>query len=413
MKKAVAFTICAKNYLAQALTLRASFLRNNPDIDFYLFLSDSPPDEELHAVIPVDDSIVPNCKSLAFKYNVIEFSTCVKPFCIDCLFNRGYDIVMYIDPDVYVYDRLDSLIDALASYSIVLTPHRIAMLAHEEGLVSNVQIAQNGVYNLGFAALKNDGVGRKIVDWWKERLIQACYLEFSEGLATDQKWMDCIPGYFPRETLISHDAGLNVAIWNLVEREIVLKDGRPYVKNKETNEEFVLKFFHFSGCSPHKIERLLAIIREKDKSNRGPFAILASEYLKQVSANGYSRYSKMTYAYDAFEDGTLILPINRRLYRVNEAEWAKDPDPFLCSGSVYSIFKKSGLLSKKRIAATRDANVSPGFPGETKSRWFLRIYRIMRVVNFFLGIDRYQKVVRGICGHLAHFENQQFLIRKH
>jgi len=37
MNKNVAFTICAKNYLAQAFALRESFYCHNPKSDFFIF----------------------------------------------------------------------------------------------------------------------------------------------------------------------------------------------------------------------------------------------------------------------------------------------------------------------------------------------------------------------------------------
>lgn len=44
--KQCAFTICAKNYLAQAITLRESFKRHNKE-EFFIFLSDDKDKEDL------------------------------------------------------------------------------------------------------------------------------------------------------------------------------------------------------------------------------------------------------------------------------------------------------------------------------------------------------------------------------
>ena len=64
MKKNVAFTICAKNYLAQALTLKKSFHKHNLDCDFFIFLSDDPIglESELGEIVLLDDSWLPNWK---------------------------------------------------------------------------------------------------------------------------------------------------------------------------------------------------------------------------------------------------------------------------------------------------------------------------------------------------------------
>ena len=62
MNKNVVFTICAKNYFAQALTLKKSFLKNNPDCDFYIFLSDLVAEDDTieSNVIQLDDNWLPN-----------------------------------------------------------------------------------------------------------------------------------------------------------------------------------------------------------------------------------------------------------------------------------------------------------------------------------------------------------------
>ena len=103
------FTICAKNYLAQALTLKESALKHN-NVDFFIILADSPTDDINDVnVITLNESWIPEWQSMAYKYNVIEFSTSVKPFVFQKLFNEGYDNVIYLDPDTYVTDKLDYL----------------------------------------------------------------------------------------------------------------------------------------------------------------------------------------------------------------------------------------------------------------------------------------------------------------
>lgn len=83
MIKNAAFTICAKNYLAQAFTLKKSFEERNPNCNFFIFLSDDLGEltDESQDLILLEDSWISNWKQMAFKYNVIEFSTSIKPFC--------------------------------------------------------------------------------------------------------------------------------------------------------------------------------------------------------------------------------------------------------------------------------------------------------------------------------------------
>ena len=88
MSKNCIFTICAKNYLAQALTLKESVRSKEPNTDFYLFLSDASSNEVSDIQLELlDDAWIPGWKQMAFKYDVIEFSTAIKPFCFNKLFH--------------------------------------------------------------------------------------------------------------------------------------------------------------------------------------------------------------------------------------------------------------------------------------------------------------------------------------
>lgn len=67
----------------------------------------------------------------------------------------------------------------------------------------------------------------------EEKLQDQCYDDRDDGTFVDQKWMNFIPAFFPDDVCISHNEGLNVAIWNLHERELVIEGGKYYVKVSE------------------------------------------------------------------------------------------------------------------------------------------------------------------------------------
>ena len=84
-EKKVIFTIVAKNYMASALTLKGSVLKLHSDVDFYIVLADQWDDEEQkkrggNNVLVADASVVPEILSMSFFYDVVEFSTSIKPF---------------------------------------------------------------------------------------------------------------------------------------------------------------------------------------------------------------------------------------------------------------------------------------------------------------------------------------------
>lgn len=403
MANNVIFTVCAKNYLAQALTLKQSVEITNPDIIFFIFLSDDVEGEELPEVILLDDNWIPQWKKMAFKYNVIEFSTSIKPFCIDYLFNKGYENVLYIDPDIYVYKSLNEIFEILKSKSIVLTPHRCTMFDNMRGPTSELIVSLVGVYNLGFLGIKNDIIGKRVVNWWKNRLHDYCYDDKEQGLFVDQKWMNFVVGYFPNDVYISHDLGFNMAIWNIQERELFIENGTFKVRSIENpSKVYDLAFFHFSGYDPYKPENIDKRVNDYTVKEYPQYKKLLDDYRKAEMENGYDKYHSMPYAFNSFSDSTIILPINRRLYRVDSRMHNFD-NPFDAQGEVYIQFKKSRLLSCHQVVNSIEKNQcglkTVGFGNPRHYKLILKL----------VGIDSYQKIM-SLWHIFSRDENTTFLL---
>ena len=90
------FTLCSKNYLAQAITLQHSFKNVHPEIDFILGIVDCLSDEEKKLLdgyffLEMDQLGVEAFESMKSKYNIVELNTAVKPFYIEYFFKNGYE----------------------------------------------------------------------------------------------------------------------------------------------------------------------------------------------------------------------------------------------------------------------------------------------------------------------------------
>jgi hypothetical protein len=89
------FTICAKNYIGLAQALEKSVQQYNDNVDFYIVVADEldtgkePPvaDNVLIAksVLPIEENLWTN---MAFKYNLTEFCTAIKPFSLEYFFKE-------------------------------------------------------------------------------------------------------------------------------------------------------------------------------------------------------------------------------------------------------------------------------------------------------------------------------------
>lgn len=400
--KRCAFTICAKNYLAQALTLKQSFESHTPGSDFYIILADNPGDilPAIDGLVLLDEIWISHWKQMAFKYNVIEFATSVKPFAFKKLFQSGYDEVLYLDPDTYVTASLIPIYDFLKKYSIVLTPHYNNIETNYTGSVTEEELLFVGIYNLGFAAIKNDATGKKIIDWWCNRLENKCYADHAEALHVDQRWMDFVPAFFPDETLITHHAGINVAIWNLHERNLLYNDNRYFVSDKVTGKKFPLLLFHFSGFDPNNT---LIINRRHPRFNTATFPDfkpIINEYAANVLNNNYYSFHQMRYSFNSFENGENILHIHRRWFREYLKLNPVEENPFSTDSEFYKILRKkklgSNLISTDINAGITNQDRKTGSKIESLFRKMTKlVVKIIGIRRFYFLLKYMEKYARS------------------
>lgn len=407
MKTAI-FTICAKNYLAQAYTLKESFCRNNEDTEFFIFLSDRKDIDWLSdEIVELNDSWIPNWQKMAFKYNVIEFSTSIKPFCFKKLFEEGFERIIYLDPDIYVTSNLQYIFDLLNEKSIVLSPHYCNIQEKYTGSVTEEELLWVGIYNLGFCAIKNDIIGNNIIKWWCNRLSNKCYADHKDGLHVDQKWMDFIPAFYPNDVCITHHMGINPAIWNLHERELLIENNEYKIKNIETEEVFPLLFFHFSGFDPFN-KTVLNRRHPKYSSDKFPsFIPLIDEYVKSEYENGYDKYSKLSYSFNSFENGDNIIPLHRRLYRSLE-ELMNDIDPFSTNSKIYNLIKGNKLLTGIKGNSFKTFTKEQSL---NKDKFIRLITGGLILIKKLFGIKYYAALLNNL-KTLIRLENQIFLLKK-
>lgn len=327
------FTICARNYLAYALTLRDSVIKHEPDTDFLIFLSDESVDEAevRDFTVPMSELAVPDLELLCFRYSVLELSTAIKPFCFEYALNHlGYEAAIFLDPDTELYAPLSEVTAALtAGASCVVTPHILEPLPSDGKRPTNSDIVASGAFNLGFAAFSRDQEARAFLSWWGRELLQQCYVKLDEGLFVDQKFVDLAPSFLERISIIRHK-GYNVAYWNLMHRPVEKTEagwtagGAPLV------------FFHFSGVGA--VEPAV-FSKHQDRfsmATMGAGSELVRNYVSKIQANGHRRWSKVNYAFDRFDDGlTIPLPVRRAArysteaadFRAYDAHFWNAPDP--------------------------------------------------------------------------------------
>lgn len=358
MKKVV-FTIVAKNYTGLACLLGQSVLANSPETDFYIVIADEIGDDfempagQYKCLVAKDVLNIAQDKwyEMAFKYTLTEFCTSIKPFCFNFFFSQtGAEKAIYFDPDILVFSSLDTIWNTLNCKTAIITPHTLTLENEYSGPGREMDVMMNGIYNLGFIALKNNAVANKIINWWQKRLEQYSYADKQDGLYTDQKWINYLPVYLNTQELeISHHLGYNVAPWNFYEREIKKKDNEFYVNNRiYPAEERKLVFVHYSGFDYKNLNKntynnnipTLEIYKDTEQ--------LMQQYVNCITKSNISRYFKFTYTYNYFSNGQAILFFYRRLYRRIKEDGKSITNPFISEkqNTLYSLLKKAGLIVK-------------------------------------------------------------------
>ncbi|PYF75458.1 hypothetical protein [Pedobacter nutrimenti] len=424
--KNCAFTIVAKNYIGLARILEKSFKDNNPETDFFVFVVDEFDDMTNATNLP-DNLIfarsileIPDDKwiDMSFKYDLTEFCTSIKPTCFMHLLKRTeYEKIIYLDPDIYVYNSFDVIFKMLDEQSIVITPHFSIIQDIHLGETPERDLMGNGVFNLGFCAIKRSEIAKRMLTWWSERLFDKCYIDSYETYFTDQKWMDFLPCFFNSdELLVTRHLGMNIAPWNFFERKIFLKNEKLFVtsRNRETDTEKVVLpvlFVHYSGYNYNELKKGNVIQNNIASLKKyEDVELLTNFYARAIQENSFifDEFIKEKYKYGVFDNGVTIKKIHRRLYRALKNKGQVVHTPFSSEErSFYSSLQKLGMTKETPINIERTTKFTlQGF--ESKLMLF---NRLMRLIYRLLGFERYLLLIR-VFKPFSRYESQIHLLSK-
>ena len=307
------FTSITNNYLPKACILAETLKSHHPEWKFDLVLAEpliNLTQEKLEFfdnIVTIDELNIPDFDRWVFKHSVMEICTAIKGQASHHIIsNFGAEIIIYLDPDIAVFNSLHELVDLLEDYPIIFTPHQNKPSTDYDSIFENeVCSLKHGVYNLGFFAFRNSGQGKEFLDWWSRRLYDFCYIDFSKGLFTDQRWCDLAPVFFDK-LYIMRKSEYNVATWNITHREVttaadgtILVDGSP------------LRFYHFSSYDSGAGIATVMKYTNEDHILRE----LWNFYRNRLDFYSHGRYNNLKWKYDFFLNGEPVAQPMRELYR--------------------------------------------------------------------------------------------------
>jgi len=342
MSEVHVFTSAALNYIPKVRLLFQSLRTHHPEWRLHLALVDERPSQfdlsqepcdEVHAI---GDLGIAAWRGWAFCHSIVELATAIKPFVLQRLLGLPLaGKVLYLDPDIVIFSRLDDIIEALDNASILLTPHQTTPETSLGAVMDNeICSLRHGIYNLGFIGVSASHIGHGFADWWGQRLYHFCRKDIAQGLFTDQRWIDLVPAFFS-EVAIMRSPRHNVASWNLSSRDLRLAAPGDYRIGDER-----LGFYHFTGFDSGS-HRLMVM---KSAGNNAAAQRLVRWYAGEMALAARDPLARQPWSFGSFSDGTPITPAQRIVYRERPDLQEKFPDPF----------DASAYLAWWRVRASRD-----------------------------------------------------------
>lgn len=329
MGKTVAFTSAALNYLPKVRKLCSSIKRFHPEFEVVLALADERSDvvdfssEPIDRVFALAELDIPDRRRWTYFHTIVELATAIKPFAlVELLAREDVERVIYFDPDMVLFSRLDDMLGRLDGASVVLTPHLTTPEVELEAIRDNeIAALKHGVYNLGFLGVRDTAEGRRFAGWWAERIYHFCVADIANGLFTDQRWIDLAPAFFEGVDILKSPR-FNVATWNLTQRRLAGSLAAGFTVDGEP-----LGFYHFTGFDSGA-HRAMA---HKNAAGNDAVQALVDWYASEARFDADEPVSRLPWAFGSYSDGTAIPLEHRRVYRSRPDLQEAFPDPFVTS----------------------------------------------------------------------------------
>jgi hypothetical protein len=236
-------TLFDRNYIDRGLALHRSLLRHCGEFTLHVLCLDSATQQALESLslpgmtlISVEslESWDPELRAARKDRAPVEFYFTCKPVLLGYLLDRypGSKRVEYLDSDLYFFREPEVAEREYAGSAVALSPHDLE--------ARNADRRKYGEFNAGWVSVSGDGEGPQFVRWWRDRCMEWCRFVVEDHRFADQKYLDQVPGLFPRAVVVRHP-GVNLAPWNIGGRHVELSEQGVRV------EGCPLVIFHFHG----------------------------------------------------------------------------------------------------------------------------------------------------------------------
>ena len=275
-------TIATASHLPKVSAMTQSLRRANPDLPCTLVLAEREPLDPATRSLLVDVDEVLLAREVfgdglaewAAMHSALETSCMLKPSAARHLLRRAdVGAVVYLDADTEHHAPLTPVLDAVASASLVVTPHLSdAPDASAAASQAELDCLVYGAFNLGVFAVADAPEAHRLLDWWDARVRERCSATGTPYL--DQGWMDLATGLFDDVRILRH-RGCNVATWNAAERIVARGADGAWRVDAEP-----LVFCHYAAWDSGAFHSALPALRTRNPG----FVELATAYGRELAA---------------------------------------------------------------------------------------------------------------------------------
>lgn len=342
-------SVCTMDYLHFARTLIDSVREHHAsdEIAIYLLVVDwdglEPLDIADAVTLSGQNIGIDHFDYMALKYSATELCCACKPYLIRYVMaTTNYQKLLYLDSDIYVFDRLDYLLECLDEAAIVVIPHTLEPTPyrdrfHERPSLGDLIAA--GTYNAGMFGLTVAPDNEQFISQWAELVTAPGAFLSDLGLQHEQQFFNWLVNLADRVKVIK-DKAYNVAYWNLHDRSLRYAgwdlpeqkqlpfwqvDGQPLVA------------FHFSGFSMEAPYRLSAHDSRYNLYVLPSVTKLIEFYLDKLFEHGALEAPETGYRYDRFPSGLSITPNIREIFKKYETFLWRNLSPWGDDGERYYV----------------------------------------------------------------------------
>jgi hypothetical protein len=239
-------TLSDINYLPKGLALYKSLKKETKEdfILYYLVMDEA--SAQLLAELSLPGIVVHKLSGIEIEREELRNARANRPYTQYCYTLASYylfyllgtekiDHITYIDSDIFFYQDPDIIYKEIGNKSVGIIAHRHNKIGSD----------RDGAYNVGVIYFKNNEMGKKVLFWWMDAVLNKKYPEYMT--CGDQKYLEGFSPLFGEENICVADKTFgHGAPWNF---RLYSYEKASEGKITWNGKEQLLLFNHFSRFS--------------------------------------------------------------------------------------------------------------------------------------------------------------------